>query len=216
MSKLLISVFFFVLYIHVHTFCTHLWQSSMCVFPIFTTRATSLVLLTWAQWSLGNQNILYFGTRIVVPVMATRMTCPVAHWIRHWFILLSSYITIIPHINKRPVGLLSFAPFGPFWVRGEDSGQCLGSNWCFWRCGKNDEAIHRGKWLQLLTHLPLEKSRHFGDNILWCILVNEKYHILVKSYSELEESLDFLIVSCFNVSIFLIKEFATLVRPCFE
>ena len=122
-----------------------------------------------------------------------------------------------PHgFNKRPVGLLSFAPFGPFWVRGEDSGQCLGSNWCFWRCGKNDEAIHRGKWLQLLTHLPLEKSRHFGDNILWCILVNEKYHILIKSYSELEESLDFLIVSCFNVSIFLIKEFATLVRPCFE
>ena len=118
--------------------------------------------------------------------------------------------------NKRPVGLLSFAPFGPFWVRGEDSGQCLGSNWCFWRCGKNDEAIHRGKWLQLLTHLPLEKSHHFGDNILWCILVNEKYHILIKSYSELEESLDFLIVSCFNVSIFLIKEFATLVRPCFE
>ena len=120
------------------------------------------------------------------------------------------------HSNKRPVGLLSFAPFGPFWVRGEDSGQCLGSNWCFWRCGKNDEAIHRGKWLQLLTHLPVEKSRHFGDNILWCILVNEKYHILIKSYSELEESLDFLIVSCFNVSIFLIKEFATLVRPCFE
>ena len=123
---------------------------------------------------------------------------------------------ITVYLNKRPVGLLSFAPFGPFWVRGEDSGQCLGSNWCFWRCGKNDEAIHRGKWLQLLTHLPLEKSRHFGDNILWCILVNEKYHILIKSYSELEESLDFLIVSCFNVSIFLIKEFATLVRPCFE
>ena len=126
------------------------------------------------------------------------------------------YISLILSTNKRPVGLLSFAPFGPFWVRGEDSGQCLGSNWCFWRCGKNDEAIHRGKWLQLLTHLPLEKSRHFGDNILWCILVNEKYHILIKSYSELEESLDFLIVSCFNVSIFLIKEFATLVRPCFE
>ena len=133
-----------------------------------------------------------------------------------FFFFTANLIHFSWSLNKRPVGLLSFAPFGPFWVRGEDSGQCLGSNWCFWRCGKNDEAIHRGKWLQLLTHLPLEKSRHFGDNILWCILVNEKHHILIKSYSELEESLDFLIVSCFNVSIFLIKEFATLARPCFE
>ena len=50
-----------------------------------------------------------------------------------------------------------------------------------WRAGgRLANTLHRGKWLQLLTHVPLEKSRHFGDNILWCILVNEEDHILIK------------------------------------